>query len=274
MKLMASGDVSDFSPLVKLKIAQHFATMSGVPVSNVQVDVEPASVLISVTVIVPDDDAKSVLSTFERLLETPYDATVFLESVAGGSISILRIDEPPQLLSGLGDLDDAEQQIEQQSTDGSEGPPIGLIIGGGLGALAMIVVGYVIVAIVKRCGRQKLAQSTRDQVVQRRQQNNPPTVTVVASNIADMSATAGSAVSHTELELSEYELSTRGSAMSPKQNMAESSPPTYGAAAGYPLSPGSTAAAVHKTKPAENVVSAPQTDARSHRHSAHTHVLE
>ena len=241
MKLTASGDVSDFSPLVKLEIAKHFATMSGVSVSNVQIDVEPASVLISVTVMVPDDDAKSVLSTFERLLETPYDATVFLEPVAGGSISILRIDEPPQLLSWLGDLDAAEQQ----STDGSEGPPMGLIIGGGLGALAIIVVGYVIFAIVKKCGGQKPAQSTRDQVVQRRQQNNPPTVTVVASNIAGMPAIAGSVVSHTELELSEYELSTKGSAMSPKQDVTESSLPTYGAAASYPLSPGSTAAAIY-----------------------------
>jgi len=148
---------------VKEEIEQHFATMSGVAADRVSVDVEAASVLISVTIILPEDDATAVQDTLSNLLATPYDATQFLSSIAGGSISILRVEEisqrfvpPPQApaASPLLEMDLAQSQTVDDGEDG-EVVSHSLIIVAALGGLAIITIGVVAVVIVRICYRAK-----------------------------------------------------------------------------------------------------------------------
>jgi len=104
VKLIASGDIADYTPTIEAAIAQNFAIAAGVPFDSVQVNVASASVAISVIIMVPEDgtsakNVSNVHSKFVRLLGTPHDATQFFSSIADGSISITSIDEPPHVLA-------------------------------------------------------------------------------------------------------------------------------------------------------------------------------
>jgi len=165
MKLMALGDIADYTPAVKAAIAQKFALAAGVSIDSVHVDVASASVAISVTVFLPKNDSSTemvsdVNATLTRLLHTPRDATQFLSSIANGSISVLLTYEPQM-------IDETSQALAHpvpplasssaQSVDSSRtsGTDFGVTVGAGLSGLAVSVIA--IILIVKKCKGNRAA---------------------------------------------------------------------------------------------------------------------
>jgi len=157
VKLIASGDISDYTPAVRAAIAQDFAIAVGVPLDSVHVDVEAASVAISVTIVLPSstvasDEYVQVQSTFKRLLRTPRDATQFLSSVANGSINVIRIAEGPQVFAPpspanrpIANLDSA---LKQESISSNSSLPIA--IGASLGGLCLVLVAIFIYIRIRK----------------------------------------------------------------------------------------------------------------------------
>jgi len=143
LTLIASGDISDYTPIVKAAIAQNFAIAAGVPLESVHVDVESASVAISVMIVLPNttvaaEEVLQVQSTFKRLLSTPRAATQFLSSVASGSIQVIRVEEVLQVLA-------PPSPPPGKSSDGS----LPLVIGC-LGGLAVVLAAICI--YIRICG--------------------------------------------------------------------------------------------------------------------------
>jgi len=150
VKLIASGDVSDFTPTVRAAIAMDFAIAIGVPLDSVHVDVESASVAISVTVVLPSstvaaDDYVQVESTFKRLVSTPRAATQFLSSVANGSINVIRIAEAPQVLAPPSPANSALKQ-ESYGSNGS----LPIAIGSSLGGLYLVLAAIFIYIRIRK----------------------------------------------------------------------------------------------------------------------------
>jgi len=163
VRLIATGDISDYTTAVKSAIAQRFAMAAGVPLDSVHVEVESASVAISVTVVLPNasagaDDILQVQTTFKRLLSTPRAATQFLSSVASGSIHVIHVDENPQALAPLSPpissipaparpYGDLSSSLKEQSKSLARSLPI--VIGVSLGGLAVIQIAICIYRLAK-----------------------------------------------------------------------------------------------------------------------------
>ena len=113
-------------------IGDKFATLAGIPPSDVTVSVTSASVRIMVTLYVPEEGAESVRAELASTLATTSAATTFLAGVGGLNPTVLSIEVPPTLSMGA---NSAAQEAGAQ---------------GGMGAGAMVVV--ILAAIVLACG--------------------------------------------------------------------------------------------------------------------------
>jgi len=141
---VASGDVSDYSPSVINGIKASVASsVSGVDVSQVTVQVASASVLLSITIAVPDESTLDLVTTqVMKQITSPSATTTFLTSqLPAGTITVTEI-------------------RSNQSETSSDITVVILAVVGGLAGLALLIG----LAIMKKRSKQVAAQSSKDSV--------------------------------------------------------------------------------------------------------------
>lgn len=89
VKFTASGDVADFTPTRRGRIARAFATASAIDETDVNISVEAASVLITVSLSIPSEEANAVQTTLATELSSPSAATAFLEAAGVVGVEVL-----------------------------------------------------------------------------------------------------------------------------------------------------------------------------------------
>lgn len=134
----AAGDVSDFDVARKEQIAADLAASAGVDAARVRVRVEPASVLITLTILVdPSASASAVQAAVTQAMGTPLQASMLL----GLTVQSVAVTTTSDDGSDGGD-----------GGGGESGLDLGLVIGvaAGLAAVAGLAVGVACVVVRKR----------------------------------------------------------------------------------------------------------------------------
>jgi hypothetical protein len=93
--LELAGDVSSFTPSVRIQVQGAIAARAGVDPSAVMVAVTSGSVIVGVRIYTPTAMATSVQSAMASATSSPSSATAMLASVTGVSITVLAIVTPP-----------------------------------------------------------------------------------------------------------------------------------------------------------------------------------
>lgn len=90
LTLTAAGSPSDYSSAQLDEMAALLAQRAGVPFSDVTLSLEPGSVIITVRIVTPGDQAAmAITQDLSVALATPQAATTFFAPVSGGGISVV-----------------------------------------------------------------------------------------------------------------------------------------------------------------------------------------
>ena len=125
--LTTSGTVDDYTPAVRSSIITAFAERAQVAESDVTLEVTAASVLLSVSIVSPTRAAaQSVQSTLTPMLSSTADAALFL---------------PPGLT-----VETVPEIVVTETGSSSSAGALGPIVGGAVGAVAIVTAGCAIAA--------------------------------------------------------------------------------------------------------------------------------
>lgn len=113
------------------EIRTYFATVAGVPLNHVEVELKKRSLIsgseslvIRVIVALPADRVLTAASHFAHLCSTPHEATQFFNPVADGAINVTRVDEQPYLPDGMA----SESAVATSAT--GEGAMVSIAVAG------------------------------------------------------------------------------------------------------------------------------------------------
>jgi hypothetical protein len=94
--LTLSGDVSDYTPEVRGQLTVLFATVAGVPPSQVKIDIQAGSVNLRVEIRAPASAGSTVLLRLQAASSSPQALTALMTSVSAlSSITVQSIDSVP-----------------------------------------------------------------------------------------------------------------------------------------------------------------------------------
>ena len=136
--LIASGDVGQFTPAIRMAIAGRFADAVGVPNDFVSVSIAAASVRIFVSISVPTSGSAVALETIKAHLADRHTASAFLSAAVGG-IVVESIDVPPSITGPT--LGPSSSNLKPDAGDDSSTVVIIAAAAGGAGLV--LVVGLV-----------------------------------------------------------------------------------------------------------------------------------
>jgi hypothetical protein len=138
-----SGDVSDYTPEVRGHLTVLFATVAGVPPSQVTIDIQAGSVKLRVEIRAPVSAASTVLSNLQAVMSSPSALTTLIQSVpALSSITVQSIDSAPT------------QSIEAATVARASSNNVGAIVGGVVGGSFLLLI---LIAITMKRGTRKIA---------------------------------------------------------------------------------------------------------------------
>jgi hypothetical protein len=138
-----SGDVSDYTPEVRGHLTVLFATVAGVPPSQVTIDIQAGSVKLRVEIRAPVSAASTVLSNLQAVMSSPSALTTLIQSVpALSSITVQSIDSAPT------------QSIEAATVARVSSNNVGAIVGGAVGGSFLLII---LIAIIMKRGTRKIA---------------------------------------------------------------------------------------------------------------------
>lgn len=140
--LTLSGDVSDYTPEVRGHLTVLFATVAGVPPSQVTIDIQAGSVKLRVEIRAPVSAASTVLSNLQAVMSSPSALTTLIQSVpALSSITVQSIDSAPT------------QSIEAATVARASSNNVGAIVGGAVGGSFLLLI---LIAITMKWGKRKI----------------------------------------------------------------------------------------------------------------------
>jgi len=149
VELVASGEVSDYTPTVISSMRSIFATEAGVPIDDVSVSVLAASVRLTVTIAATDQTAATAVSTaLAPVTATGAAATALLStlpimvSVSTVAVTIAASPPPPPSTPPL--PPPTQPTVGASSSSGSldGGAIAGIVVGSLVGVAALAALGY------------------------------------------------------------------------------------------------------------------------------------
>jgi len=150
IRIIASGNVDDYTPNVTASLQANFAAAAGVDASLVTIAVEPGSVLITATIAVPAAmQSYAVRNLLQSTLGTPEAATA--------ALGITVYSAPNFVISSTTPVAPIADSEAMQNDKGSEKMPDGYIVGLCFGVMA---VGLVVILAVRHYVKAKKAKKT------------------------------------------------------------------------------------------------------------------
>jgi len=142
MALAASGDVSDYSLTIILRIGATFATTANVSQDRVTVNVTAGSVTISVEIeMATHAEATAVIDALAPSLATPTAATVLLSTVSGINITVADVLMAPMIEQPAPPSSPPESIWDRKFLWALTLPTfIGIVAGGSIGVLLALVI--------------------------------------------------------------------------------------------------------------------------------------
>ena len=143
-----SGDVSDYTPEVRGHLTVLFATVAGVPPSQVTIDIQAGSVKLRVEIRAPVSAASTVISNLQAVMSSPSALTSLMQSVpALSSITVQSIDSAPT------------QSIEAATVPLVSSNNVGAIVGGAVGGSFLLIILIAVAITMKKRGTSKISMS-------------------------------------------------------------------------------------------------------------------
>jgi len=142
----AAGAVDDYSEADKQAIGQVFADEAGVDSSDVTVTIEPASVIVTVTIEVPEADADALVSTLNNGILADIDSLKTALSTGGVSVQVESI-TPAQATP-------ADPNASSSTSGLGAGALVGIIVGSLVGVGG---IGFAAVKIKAKADAKKVA---------------------------------------------------------------------------------------------------------------------
>ena len=144
--LTLSGDVSDYTPEVRGQLTVLFATVAGVPPSQVKIDIQAGSVNLRVEIRAPASAGSTVLLRLQAASSSPQALTALMTSVAAlSSITVQSIDSVPT------QFNEAATVVRTSSNSVSasvSGVPVGVV--GGFFLLVILVFAAITMKIMMK----------------------------------------------------------------------------------------------------------------------------
>jgi len=144
--LTLSGDVSDYTPEVRGQLTVLFATVAGVPPSQVKIDIQAGSVNLRVEIRAPASAGSTVLLRLQAASSSPQALTALMTSVSAlSSITVQSIDSVPT------QFNEAATVVRTSSNSVSasvSGVPVGVV--GGFFLLVILVFAAITMKIMMK----------------------------------------------------------------------------------------------------------------------------
>ena len=138
--VVAAGEVSDFTPTVRLELREKVAAEAGVDVAAVTLTIEAASVLLTFEIALPASvDADAANAALTTQLADPAAASAFL-STASFVVSVESIEAEPTIDSRTDPPADEGFSLEEELSGGGDGGAGGAVAAGVIiGVLGLFV---------------------------------------------------------------------------------------------------------------------------------------